>query len=102
MFGISFAERRNQCARGQHLPHRHGMDPDGRRTVRVERGRQPTPPFRQRAYVLPVTRRLIQQSRSERHGVADDGQTVEEIHQWTVVRVYGTRRFDRDQPASIE
>ena len=79
------AQRRDQGSGRQHLADRHGMDPDRRHPAWVDRGGQPAPALAQRADVLAVTDRVVQQPRRTEDGIADDGQAVQEIHRWEVL-----------------
>ena len=77
---IPLAQLRQEGARGQHLAHRDGMDPDRLVAVDVEADRQVAHPLRQVADVFSIPKRLIREPRRQHHREDDDGERVENVH----------------------
>ena len=86
---IALAQLRQQRARGEHLAHRDGLDPDRLVAVEIERERQIAQPLRQVADVLAVAQRLIEEIRRQDREKQHDRDAVNRVHG-------GVRTVDRD------
>ena len=72
-------------------PDRHGVDPDRRLGVDVERHRQVAEPLWQAGDVLAVAQRLIEEPRRHDHREEDDEGGVEGVHLLRVTRSFCAR-----------
>ena len=72
-------------ARGQRLTDRHRMDPDGFLAVDVERDRQEAEPLPQRADVLLVPDRLVQEVGRHQQEDGQHQQAVGQIHRGALI-----------------
>ncbi len=78
--GMALAQGGDERAGGQQLADRHGVDPDRRLGVDVERYRQVTKTLRQAGDVLAITHRLIEEPRRDDDREEDDEGGVEGVH----------------------
>ena len=78
--GVPFAQRGDERPRGEQFAHRHGVDPDRRLGIDVERHRQVAEPLWQAGDVLAVAQRLIEEPRRHDHREEDDQGGVQGVH----------------------
>ena len=78
--GIAGLEVARYGAGGERFPDRHGVNPDGRLAIEVQRDREKPEPFRQVAGILPMADGLVQEVRRRRQEHQQHREAVEQVH----------------------